>query len=99
MVVAALRFEPQTKGGPARPALVSPTPTPANTRRSSGRIQVRINAAGKFCVVPVPAPLVDVAVHIVQPPGVGRVTADSRGTAEGRPRLGAVVRPPFEIRL
>src|SRR5262245_22227495 len=50
-------------------------------------------------MVPVPAPLVGVAVHVAEPPGVGRVAADLGGSAQRRPRLAAVVRLAPEVRL
>src|SRR5206468_6285084 len=50
-------------------------------------------------MVPVAAPLEDVAVHIVQSPCVSGVTADFCGPTERRPRLGSIVRLPFKVRL
>src|SRR5262245_111426 len=50
-------------------------------------------------MVPVAAPLVGVAVHVVQAPGVGRVTAHLRRLPERRPRLGSVVWLSIEVRL
>src|SRR5262245_15928573 len=50
-------------------------------------------------MVPVAAPLVDVAVHVVQAPGVGRVAAHLRRLPGRRPRLGSVVWLSLEVRL
>src|SRR5262249_28759847 len=50
-------------------------------------------------MIPVPAPLIGVAVHVVQPPGIGRVAADRAGPMEGRPFLGPVVRLALEVCL
>src|SRR5581483_10553974 len=101
-----LRLEPQPEGRPARPAVVAPGTAPANPRVVAGpvlrplhRRQVRVVAARQLRVVPVPAPLVDVAVHVVQAPGVGRVAADLRRPLQRRPRLGPVVRLALEVRL
>ena len=108
VVVTPLRFEPQSKGRPARPAFVGPAPASARTGhvpvfasrcRGLRGIQVRVRTARQSRVVPIPAPLVDVAVHVVQPPGVGRVTADCCGPIERRPLLGSVVWLPLEVRL
>ena len=56
-------------------------------------------AAGQLGVVPVPAPLEGVAVHVVEAPGVGRVAADPGRLAQRRPRLAPVVRLALEVRL
>src|SRR5437870_10419083 len=48
---------------------------------------------------PVPAPFVDVAVHVVQTPWVGWVTADFCGPTERGPLLGPVIRFSLEVRL
>src|SRR5437763_1929979 len=81
VVVTALRFESQPKGRAACPAIVRPGAAAAHARyvarpiflrRGFGGIQVGIGAAGQLGVVPVAAPLEDVAVHIVQAPRVGR---------------------------
>src|SRR5262249_59815058 len=48
---------------------------------------------------PMPAPLEDIAVHIVYSPGIGGVTADLCGATEGWSRLSAIVRFAFEVRL
>src|SRR5262245_39509764 len=50
-------------------------------------------------MIPIPAPLEDVAVHIVQSPGVARIAADF-GCATNRPTwLGTIVRLAFEVCL
>src|SRR5262245_42881135 len=108
VVVTPLRLEPQPKGRPAGPTVVAPAPAPAHPRRVASPVQlsrgtcvvqVGIDAAGQLRVGPVPAPLVGVAVHVVQPPGVGGVAADFGGPARRRPRLAPVVRLPLEVRL
>ena len=108
VVVTPLRLEPQSKGRPARPALVGPAAAPAHPGdvavfafrcRGLRGIQVGIGAARQLRVIPVPAPLEGVAVHVVQAPGVGGVAADLGGPIERRPRLGPVVRLALEVRL
>src|SRR5438045_7667874 len=89
VVITSLRLESQPEGGPAGPAIVRPgaaaaharyVASPILLRRGLGGIQVGIGAAGQLSVVPIPAPLEDIAVHIVQAPRVGRVAADLGGT-------------------
>src|SRR2546422_1582016 len=99
VVVASLRLEPQSKGGAARPALVGPTAPSTHSRHSSSRVQVRDHTSGQFQMVPVPAPLEDVAMHVVQPPGVGRVAADFRRPIKRWARFGSVVGLSLEVRL
>src|SRR6266849_7048785 len=48
---------------------------------------------------PVSAPLVDVAVHVVQAPRVGRVAADLRGAIERRAWFGTIIRLALEVSL
>src|SRR6266404_8921584 len=50
-------------------------------------------------MVPVAAPLEDVAVHVVQAPVVGGVTANFCGPTERGTRLSSVIRLPLEVRL
>src|SRR5437667_5108186 len=50
-------------------------------------------------MIPIPTPFEGVAVHVVQPPGIGGVTADFCGPIQRWPRLGSVVWLAFEIRL
>src|SRR5207253_5841962 len=101
-------FEAQSKGGAAGPAVVGPGSAPAHARDvarpvTEGRgfrgVQVGIDAAGQLRMAPVAAPLEDVAVHVVQPPGVGGIAADFGGPAKRGPRFGPVVRLPLEVRL
>src|SRR5262249_53335393 len=108
VVGAPLGLEAQAEGRPAGPAVVGPAPAPAHPRRAAGAVplrrrpgvvQVGALAARQSCMIPVPAPLEDIAVHVVQAPGVGRVTADLRGTLQRRPLLGAVVRLALEVGL
>src|SRR5262249_19175918 len=62
--------------------------------------QVRVGAARQPGVVPVAAPLDDVALHVVEAPRVGRVAADLGVPLQGRTFLGAVIRlVALEIRL
>src|SRR5437879_4075807 len=93
VVIPPLGFEPQPTGRPARPPLIRPAPASAHARRIAGSIvrsggerivQIGIDAARKLRVRPVPAPLVGVAVHVMQPPGVGGITADFGGSFERR---------------
>src|SRR5262245_53418709 len=108
MVVAPVRLETQSKGTPAGPAFVCPTTAtarPGNVTvlapgcRLLRVVQVGIDTARQLPVIPIPAPLEGVAMHIVQPPGVRRVTADLRGPVERRSRFAPVVRFAFEVRL
>src|SRR4051812_17926249 len=108
MVVAPLGLEPQPKCRAAGPALVSPTAASAHAgdgavltlrRRLLGGIQVGVGAPGQSLVIPIAAPFVSVAVHVVQPPGICRITADIRRPAERWPGLRAIVRLALEIRL
>src|SRR5262245_54327673 len=62
-------------------------------------IQIRVHAAGQPRLIPVSAPFEDVAVHVMESPGIGWVTSNFRGTTERWPRLGAVVWLPFEVCL
>ena len=48
---------------------------------------------------PIPRPLVNVAVHVVESPGVRGITPHLRSSIKGRPFRGPIVRPPLEIRL
>src|SRR6266545_1733592 len=50
-------------------------------------------------MMPVPAPLEHVAVHVVEAPGVCRVTPDRGRPLQGGPLRGPVVRLPLEVRL
>src|SRR5262249_4617098 len=108
VIVAPLGLEPQPASGAAGPAVVGPGAAPADARmvarpvplrRGLRRVQVGVDAAGEPGVIPVAAPLEGVAVHVVQAPGVGRVAADLGRAPQRWPRLGAVIRLPFEVRL
>src|SRR5438105_5274680 len=73
VVGTPLRLVAQAAGRPAGPAVVTPGPAPAGARKSAvpvsrplHRRQVRVHTAGQLLVVPVPAPLEGVAVHVVQ---------------------------------
>src|SRR5206468_11580349 len=99
VVVATFRLEPQPKHRAAGPALVRPAPAPAHTRGRRCKIHIRIDAAGQLGMIPIAAPLEGVAVHVVQPPGIGGVTADFCGPIQRWPRLASVVWLAFEIRL
>src|SRR5215471_14648472 len=50
-------------------------------------------------MVPIAAPLESVAVHVVQTPGIGGITADLCSPTKRWPRLGPVVRLAFEVCL
>src|SRR5262249_54329342 len=106
VVGAALGLEPRPEGRPAGPAVVGPAAAPAYPREgavpvpgASHRRQVRIDATRQPGVGPVPAPLVDVAVHVVEAPGVGGVAADPGRAIERGAGRGAVVRLAPEVRL
>src|SRR4051794_19192431 len=82
VIIATLRLEPQPEGRPAGPAVIGPRPAPAHARcvdrpvpprRGARVVQVGVDAARQPAVVPVPAPLEGVAVHVVQAPRVRRV--------------------------
>src|SRR5580704_14251766 len=88
VVVTPLRFKPLSKGRPRGPAVIGPGTSatrsrqvvrPIGRRRAFGQIESRISAAGESRVVPIAAPFDDVAVHVVQAPGVGWVTAHFGG--------------------
>src|SRR5262245_37412942 len=68
VVVAPFRLEPQPEGRSTRPALVTPGAAPADARSAAGPIwrcrilravEVGIDTAGQFRLVPVAAPLED----------------------------------------
>jgi len=74
VIVTALRFESESEGGSARPAVVAPCAAATNARIVArpiafrggfGGIEIGIDAAGKLGVIPVSAPLVGVVVHVV----------------------------------
>src|SRR3954471_7473589 len=106
MVVTPFGLEPEAEGRPAGPAVVAPGAAPADPRIGSvpvrlaapGR-QVRVGAAGELRVVPVPAPLEGVAVHVVDSPCVRRVAADPGRLPRRRPLLAPVVGLAPEVRL
>src|SRR5262249_13633538 len=94
--VCLVRLETAPAGGAEVPARVAPRPaarTPELALVRSLRVLFR-TAGGVPVVQPVAAPLPDVAVHVVQPPGVGSVGADGRRAAEiralGRVAVGLV---------
>lgn len=109
MVVSTFRLESNPERCPAEHPVVRPgtaAPGPGNGAvaiHSRGRprhVQIRIVTAGQRRVVPVPAPFVGVAVHVVQSPGIGRVIADRGRALQGRTVVGpAVVRFTLKIRL
>src|SRR5207249_6785387 len=106
MVGAALGFEAQAGGGAAGPAVVAPGAASARSRICAVSVlrpldgrQIRIVAARQLLVIPIAAPLEDVAVHVVQAPGVGGVTADLGGPIERRSDLGFVVRLSLVVGL
>src|SRR6266571_4501595 len=99
VVVSPFGLEPEAKGGPTGPTLVSPAPAPAHTRGRRCEIQIRIDAAGQLGMIPIAAPLEGVAVHVMQAPGIGGITADFRSPTERRSGFGSVVGRAFEVRL
>src|SRR2546423_13464830 len=50
-------------------------------------------------MIPIPAPFEGVAMHVMEAPGVGGITANLHRAAERRPRLSSVVRLAFEVCL
>src|SRR6266700_3778470 len=76
VVVSPFRLEPEAEGRPAGPTLVGPTSAPTHTRGRCCEMQIRIDTAGQVGMVPIPAPLEGVAVHVMQAPGIGGITAD-----------------------
>ncbi len=81
-----LRLERHPAGRPTGPPVVAPSAAPAHPRKTTlpvlrrlHRRQIRVVAALQLSVIPIPTPLEDVSVHIVQPPGVGEVAADLGG--------------------
>src|SRR4051794_5101551 len=106
MVVTPFGLEPEAECRPAVLAVVGPGATPADPRigavpvrlAAPGR-QVGVGAAGELRVVPVPAPLEGVAVHVVDSPGVRRVAADPGRLPRRRPGLAPVVGLAPEVRL
>src|SRR6266853_6778610 len=99
VVVSPFGLEPEAEGRPAGPALVGPTPTPAHTRGRRCEMQIRVDTAGQFGMVPIPAPLEGVAVHVMQAPGIGGITANFGSPTERRSGFGSVVGRAFEVRL
>src|SRR5947209_6084627 len=99
VVVSPFGLEPEAKGGPAGPTLVRPTPAPAHTRRGRCEIQIRIDAAGQLGMIPIAAPFEAVAVHVMQAPRIGGITADFGSPTERRSGFGSVVGLAFEVRL
>ena len=49
--------------------------------------QIGIRAAGQAPVIPIAAPLVGVAVHVVDAPRIGRIASDARGPVEWKGQL------------
>src|SRR5262245_60868407 len=103
-----LGLKAQPEGRPAGPTVVGPatatthpryTAIPIYQRRRLRGVQVGVRSAWQLRMVPVPAPLEDIAVHIMQAPRVGRVTADLGSPLQGWPLLGPVVRLALEVRL
>src|SRR6516164_1639015 len=80
-------------------ALIAQAPKRLDLSSKGERLQIRIGPAWQLLVIPIAAPLVDVAVHVMQSPAVGGITADFGGPTKRWSRLGPVVRLPLEIRL
>src|SRR3954454_14111924 len=108
VVVTPLRLEPLPECRTGSPGVVGPRAAPARAgtgavpvRRCRGFpvVEIRVRTAGQSGVIPVPAPLDNVTVHVVDAPGVGRVAADLAGPIQGRPFFGAVVGPVLDVRL
>src|SRR4051794_36864082 len=106
IVVTPFGLEPEAECRPAVLAVVGPGAAPADPRMGAvpvrlaapGR-QVRVGAAGEPRVVPVPAPLEGVAVHVVDSPCVRRIAADPGCLPRRRPGLAPIVGLAPEVRL
>src|SRR5436309_2249980 len=101
MIGAPLRLKPNPASGTAGPPFVGPTTAPPHAGEiaspidlcgTPGGIQIGVHTARQLWVIPIAAPLKDIAVHVVQAPGVGRITADRRGPLQRGPGLSAAVR-------
>ena len=57
---------------PADPGVVVPTPAPIHPGRAPRRTRGIRHRTGRIIPIPILAPLPDIAVHVVQPPGIGR---------------------------
>src|SRR6185436_14903347 len=99
VIVASLRLEAQSKGGSAGPSLVCPASASSHSGRGHGRMQIWIDSSGQSGMIPVTAPFERVAMHVMQAPCIGGITADFRGPIERRPRFGSIVRLALEVRL
>src|ERR1051325_6266431 len=98
VVCSAGRLITKTQGGSTEFAFVSPGATAAHAREGAVTVrdslycaQIGIETTRQPGVIPILAPFEDVAMHIVQAPGVGGVASDRSGAVQQRPRLGAVV--------
>ncbi len=90
VIVTPRRLEAESKAGPARPAIIRPRAATSHARMITGSIpsgrgfcvmQIGIHSTRQLGMIPVAAPLVDVAVHVVQTPGIGRIASDLHSLA------------------
>src|ERR1051325_6966839 len=96
MVRSPLWLEAEAEGGAAGPPVVAPATASPGTRvgavaipigRAPGVVQIGIDAARESRMIPIAAPLEDVAVHVVDAPRIGRIAADPRWTDQRRPLI------------
>src|SRR4051812_17678673 len=99
MIGAALGLESLAKRRARGPAVVTPGAPAACARISAiavrctlNRRQIRIFSTRQSGVIPVAAPLANIAVHIVQTPRIGRIAADFGCSLERRSGARPVVR-------
>src|SRR5208337_3944011 len=80
---------PVTARRPAKARGVAPAPAPEHPERGLGNVRPGRIVARRLLVVTlvvsIPAPLIDVAVHVVEAPGVGVIAADGGGIDEPVP--------------
>src|SRR5256885_1115568 len=106
VIVTPLRLEALAERRPAGPTVIAPSAAPADPGKGAvpvpcplDRRQIGIVAARQLLVIPIPAPLADVALHVMQAPDVRGIAADLGSAIEGRTFLGTIVRPPLEVHL
>src|SRR5262249_6914012 len=99
--VPARRRAPVAARRPATPAVAAPAAAPVHTERAASRTARVDRRAGQVVVgvIPVEAPLPDVAVHVVQPQPVRPVRADLAGALQVRPPGRAVGVVAVEVGL
>ena len=79
--------------------MVRPGTAPSHARPAHSQIQIRINAAWQFGMIPIPAPFEGVAMHIMQPPCIRGITAHLGRATQRWSWLSSIVWLAFEVRL